>query len=259
MPHAAATSPGRRLHNANRRPSFPSSCARHQHRTNDKPSYDGSLGHLHRPPHLTESAATCDLRISRSLPPLATSASHGAPRLLRPPHLTEPAIGASPLLSSPPGRHSCLRWSQYLPSAANLAMVVAGTWCCTRPPVGAPCSFAHAAALTWPPSPWSMDLLRRQTPSSSAPATHAVEHILPGKTDTRSAAEHLHRPTHGRSFIVVPPTNAATVGMCTLHHAATPCCSSVASAPPRKTSAASSPRCRGLTSDRHGSDTNCWR
>jgi hypothetical protein len=41
------------------------------------------------------------LRISRSLPPLATPASHGVCRHLRPPHLTESAIGATTTSSSP--------------------------------------------------------------------------------------------------------------------------------------------------------------
>ena len=44
--------------------------------------------------------------------------------------------------------------------------------------------------------------LRRHTPTSSAPATHSVEHITPCRIDTRSTAAvsplaTTHRPTHG--------------------------------------------------------------
>jgi hypothetical protein len=100
------------------------------------PSCNGSHGHLHWPPHLTESAATCSLA-SSSQGACHHCDLHISWRLVRRP-------------CSPRHRATvpCLRCSQDLPSAANLDMVVARTWCCTRPPcAGAPCSSAHHVGM----------------------------------------------------------------------------------------------------------------
>ena len=118
-----------------------------------EPFFDGSNnGQLQWPPHLMEYAATCGLRISRSLPPPATSASHGACPL---------CVAAALLAARPP----------YLASGDHKT--------CHQQPAS-PWSQAHGAAPGLPPVPH----VAPPTPPCRSPHRPGHRRHAPGSSPT---------------------------------------------------------------------------